>query len=318
MVRFSEHFNITPNSQSDLEFVNIRLDTDNLLFLDPSLMAVSDNELFRRWNEIIGDFFNTALGYYNAGDTDSARGIFKSSQESNEIFLGYSKGAPGGNGNTEDSLVKVFDYLLNEELLDVGIVNGIEDCYIFVPRFGPDFFSDLIASFLKKELILFTIEQCNIHGIERTFELEKPYWDDITHSGLNFTEMVPEYNGNPIVLIPKKIIVKDYLYSPERYLSDIVSVWRQESHRDGNTELHRNRTEGKPFVSKEILREKEIKDNNLTDKEYLIQMTRENVDLIQLFRDNILHAQRGTNSGELTDDELEDLIKNSYEVEEVL
>lgn len=313
MVRFSEHFNIRANRQSDLEFVDIRIDTDNLLFLDPTLMAVSDNQRIRGWNGIIQDFFNTTLNYYNSGRQDLARRLFNSSKESNEIYLGYSVGEPGGNGNTEDSLSKVFDYILQERLLEDGVIDRIDDFYVFVPRFGRDFFSDLIASFLKRELINFTIEQCDIHGIERTVIIEKPYWNNINHSWENITEYVPEYNGKPIVLIPKEIVVKDYLYSPDRYLSEVVSIYRQEYHRDNNTDLHRQRTEGQPFVSKDVIKDKEIKGNGLTEKEYLTNMTRENIELIRRFRTNIENTQRGTNSGRLTDEELEDLIAKSYE-----
>lgn len=313
MVRFSEHFNISPNRQSDLEFVDIRIDTDNLLFLDPTLMAVSDYQQIRGWNAIIQDFFNTTLNFYNSGREDLAGQLFSSSNESNEIYLGYSVGEPGGNGNTEDSLSKVFDYLLQERLLEDGIIDRMEDFYIFVPRFGRDFFSDLIASFLKRELILFTIEQCELHGIERTVEIEKPYWDHNTHSWETHTDTVPAFNGKPIVLIPKKIVVKDYLYSPDRYLSEVVSISRQEYHRDNNTDLHKQRTEGQPFASKEAIKDKEIRENDLTEKEYLTHITRDNIELIQRFRANIENTQRGTNSGHLTDEELEDLIAKSYE-----
>ena len=317
MVRFSEHFSITPNQQGDLEFVDVRLDTDNQLFLDPTVMAVSRNERFRNWYSIVQSFIATTLTYYENGDLPLAQAIFNSSNESNEIFLGYSTSSPRGNGNTETSLTEVFNYVVREGILGGGIVERVEDLSIFVPKFGPDYLSDLVASLLKRELILFTVEQCAKHEINRTVELERPFWNHNSRSWETITEMLPATpDGRPIVLVPKDIVVAEYAYSPLKYLSDIVAIRRQEYHRDNDTDLHKRREIENGFVNKKLIYQEEIKEEGLTRKQYLIIRTREEVDQIRRFRDRIRNTQQGTNGGRMTDEELQEFIANSYVTQE--
>lgn len=312
-MRFSEHFNITPNHQRDLEFLDIRLDTDNLLFIDPTIMAVSRNQRDVRWHDKIQSFITTVLNYYRNGDTDAARALFNYSQESNEIFLGYTKGKPEGNGNSEESLDEVFRFAHNQRLLEEGLIERVEDLHIFVPKFGPDSLSDLVASLIKEELIQFTIEQCERYNIQRTIELTKPTWNHTQNRWETITAMLPEDDlGKPIVLIPKGVITSRYAYDPRKYLSEVIAVNRQAYHRDNETDLHNRRLKTDGFVSKKMIYQEEISDEGLTDKEYLIIQTLEDITQIQTFRNNIRTTQRTTNGGRMSDMELEDFLRVSY------
>lgn len=316
-MRFTEHFEEefknVPTHQRDLEFLDIRLDTDNRLFIDPTIMAVSRNQRDTRWHNKIQSFITSALNHYRNGDTESARALFNYSQESNEIFLGYTKGLPRGNGNSEESLDEVFRFALNQRLLDEGLIERVEDLQIFIPKFGPDSLSDLVASLIKQELIQFTIEQCNLHGIQPTIELTKPTWNQSQNRWDTVTAMLPGDNrGKPIVLIPKKVVTMNYAYDPKNYLSSVIAVKRQEYHRDNETDLHNRRLRTGGLVSKKMIYQEEIKDEGLTEKEYLINRTLDDVTQIQTFRTNIRTTQRTTNGGSMTDMELEDFLRNSY------
>lgn len=316
-MRFSEYFEIRPNNQRDLEFVDIRIDTDNYLFIDPTIMAISQNERDIAWHEKVQSFVETALGFYRDENIPEARAIFNSSNESNEIFLGYSIGSPRGNGNSENSLDEVFTYVNNQRLIMEGLIERVEDLGLFVPKFGPDSLSDLVASLLKKELIEFTIEQCEIHGIDRTVELRKPFWNHEERNWGTVTEMLPaNEDGRPIVLIPKGIVTRSYAYDPRNYLSDVVLVRRQQHHRANETELHSRRYRDEGVVSKKLIYEAEVSEEGLTRKEYLINMTLEDTTMIDAFRDNVRNTQLGTNGGRMTDEELEEYINESYGTEE--
>lgn len=315
-MRFSEHFNLPYHHQRHFDFVNIRIDNDNKLFIDPTRMAVENNQWFRECTEIVQDFFHTIFNLYRSGETERAREYFRSSGESNEIFLGYTDGFPRGNGNSEESLIKVFDFVHQEGLLNDQIVGRLEDFHIFVPAFGSDLLSDLVASLIKNELVKFTQEQCRLHNIPLTIPLRRPYWNAETHSWDNLDEMLPEVSGNAIVLIPKEMAVASYLYDANSYWKQAVSVWRQRRHQEENTSLHRTRPENKEFVSKKEIRRVEIKEEHIIEKQYLVNMTRQNRDMIVEFRSNIENTQRGTNSNKMDDDQLEDFIDKSYELGE--
>jgi hypothetical protein len=315
-MRFSEYFNLPSHHQRNYEFVNIRIDSDNELFIDPTRIAVQNSQWAMECTTIIQDFFHTIFDFYNKGETERAREFFGSSGESNEIFLGYTKGFPRGLGNSQESLTKIFDYVHQEGLLNDQIVGRLEDFHIFVPDFGPDLLSDLIASLIKYKLVKFTQEQCQLHGIPLTIQLIRPYWNVKTHRWETFEELLPEISGNAIILIPKESVVRSYLYNSNKYWLQVVSIWRQRRHQEENSVLHRARPENKEFVSKKELRRVEIKEQLLPEKEYLVNMTRQNSVMIEEFRRNIDNTQRGTHSNKIEDDELEVFIENSYDLAE--
>ncbi|MGJ7920942.1 hypothetical protein [Neobacillus sp. LXY-4] len=315
-MKFSEKFGLENHSQSNFAFVNIRIDRDNQLFIDPTRIAAEDGEWFQNCSIIIQDFFNTIFDLYSEGETETARDYFQSSGESNELFLGYTRGFPRGNGNSEESLAKVFDYVQMQGLLEDVIVGRLEDFYVFVPDFGEDLLSDLVASLIKSELVSFTQEQCEIHNIDLTYDFRFHYWDHINHNWEVTLERLPSFDGHPVVLVPKQILVSKYLYSAQRYWTQVVSIWRQRIHRDEETVLHQNRPVNEDFASKKEIRRAEINEHLITEKQYLVNMTRENPQMIVNFRVNINNTQRGNNSNKMNDEELERFIDASYELAE--
>lgn len=66
-------------------------------------------------------------------------------------------------------------------------------------------------------------------------------------------------------------------------------------------------------LQKKIARS-EIKEQGITEKQYLVNMTRENPDMIIRFRNNINNTQRGTNSNKMSDEDLDQFIETSYEL----
>ncbi|WP_394542157.1 hypothetical protein [Priestia aryabhattai] len=315
-MKFSEKFQLNNHSQSNFEFANIRIDRDNKLFIDPTRIAAEEGAWFQNCNQIVQDFFNTIFDLYNEGQTDEARDYFQSSGESNELFLGYTEGFPRGNGNSEESLAKVFDYVQNQGLLDDVIVGRLEDFHVFVPDFGEDLLSDLVASLIKAELVSFTQQQCAVHNIDLSVEFTFHHWNTVNHTWEIMVERLPDYDGYPIVLVPKQILVAKYLYSANKYWTQVVSIWRQNKHREEESALHQNRPNNEEFASKKEIRRVEINEQMLTEKQYLVNMTRENREMIVNFRNNINNTQRGGNSNKMDDEELERFIEASYELVE--
>ncbi|MFZ7805580.1 hypothetical protein [Bacillus thuringiensis] len=312
-MKFSEKFELKIHNQSNFDFANIRIDRDNKLFIDPTRISAEDRGWFQKCDLIIQDFFNTIFDLYSKGETDEARKNFQSSGESNELFLGYTEGFPRGNGNSAESLAKVFEYVHKQGLLDDVIVGRLEDFFVFVPEFGEDLLSDLVASLIKGELVLFTQEQCEIHDIPLSVNFEFHYWNHVNHRWELKTEQLPGYNGYPIVLVPKDIIVSKYLYSSNRYWTQVVSIWRQRKHLEENSTLHQNRPKYEKFASKKDIKNLEVNETSITEKQYLVNMTRENPAMIISFRNNITHTQRGTNSNKMSDEDLEKFIQDSYQ-----
>jgi hypothetical protein len=71
MIRFSEHFALEL-TQPQLDFVDIPVDEDLPVFLDPFAISLYKDELSERCNAAIVDFFETAISSIRSGDTSRA------------------------------------------------------------------------------------------------------------------------------------------------------------------------------------------------------------------------------------------------------
>ncbi|MDX6154484.1 hypothetical protein, partial [Marinococcus sp. PL1-022] len=165
----------------------------------------------------------------------------------------------------------------------------------------------------------FTIRQSDLNNIPRNNEFHYAFWNSIDHQWQRETQFVPEVwdedagRMKPLLLLPKRLVVKKFLIGPEEYLMKVVITWRQEVHRDMNSDIHRNRTEGQRFAKKDLIRDEEVTNEGRSVKDYLIEQTRTNTDLIETERDRIYNIQRGTNSNKLDDEDWENYFSEEEE-----
>ena len=135
---------------------------------------------------------------------------------------------------------------------------------IFVKSFSEDRLSDLLVSLLKKELILYSLEQARLHGLKISNEVQRfDYWDSESHEWATFESqyvLAPNENGveELLILVPKSVVSKRFLVNPSRYISVIFQhLQLMEKYQ---------RTNGTPKSQKE-LRESEIVANYQKDKD---------------------------------------------------
>lgn len=307
-MKISEFFKLDSHRQSNFDFIDLKVDQDNRLFLDPA--RVEAETKYKSWSDKMQDFHNTVFSFYDKDEKQKAKELFVHSKESNEFRLGYSTGKPRGKGNSKDSLGKVFDFIEKEGLFDTKIVGGCKDFPVFIPGFDRDLMSDLVVSILKSELVDFTIEQCTKHGIKRRNRVTFEYWDSITHKWEIRTERLPEIkNGNepgkPIIFLPKELVVRKYLYSVEGYLSKALLVWEQKEHKEKNTDLYKENASKQGVLSKKKIEQHDRVSRGLTRKEYALDKTKTNEEIIIEYRKDSINSQLGTNSNKMTDEELE-------------
>lgn len=317
-MRFSNYFELKNLSQKDFDFIDIRVDWDNKLFIDPTrIEAEADIDPFSAdCDNIILDFFNIVLDLYEGKSIDEARSNLVYSGESNEIFLGYTEGFPQGSGNSEEELAEIFNYIHTNELISKGLIGRIEDMHVFIDKFGCDKMSDLIASLIKKKLVEFTIQQCEKHNIVREYKLTKKYWNHFSHQWGEFTELVPSVKGihgnyYPVVLVPKRYVVNEYLYDSNKYWEKIVSLRRQHYHKSERTTLYINKSNNRGQLNKKDILEYESQGRSL--KEYLIDYTVEDLTAIDSFRQGIKNTQRSNENNALSDHELDLIIDDTLQ-----
>jgi hypothetical protein len=96
-VKFSRHFQL-PQSQAELDFVDIAIDEDTTLFVDPTTFGDRDDEWSTRCHNLVVSFFQSAIDAIRSGHNDRAIALLNNLSEPNETCLGFSSARPSGRG----------------------------------------------------------------------------------------------------------------------------------------------------------------------------------------------------------------------------
>ncbi len=282
-----------------MDFVDVDTSKDVKLFLDPLLLS----DGFRN---IVNDFVNTVYKMYTLGNKAGAFQLFSHSKECNAIHFGYSESNSKGTGVSMKMLDQFFGYVyksvgrIKEKLLTPIAMP------IFVKSFSEDRLSDLLVSLLKKELILYSLEQARLHGLKISNEIQRfDYWDSESHEWATFESqyvLAPNENGveELLILVPKSVVSKRFLVNPSRYISVIFQhLQLMEKYQ---------RTNGTPKSQKE-LRESEIVANYQKDKDksYILDMTLLSPEYYEAYYDNSI---RFSDNKSLNDEELIEILTN--------
>lgn len=304
-------------NQEDLDFVNVDTGFDSKLYIDPSRIHLSEGKWFQECSEVIINFFDYVLSLYSENRVNEAEDLFDYAHEPNETCLGQSRSQPGGRGSSPDKLKSIFDEMHKAGMVRDGLIKKPMDLCVFVEDFAEDRMSDLVTNLIRGQLAKYTVDQCNSLGIPltsdkrelgMTWDLHSQTWAPVISEALTIDDRV-------ILLVPKEIIVKKYLYSVDKYLSKYVLEQRQKEHLEQDTSLVRSRYSStlnkmiKIKPKKATLKEKEISDEGLTYKEYARNITRDRLDLIERFRTEIYRSLSILNSNKLSDEEIEAVVK---------
>lgn len=280
-----------------MDFVDVDTSKDVKLFLDPLLLS----DGFRN---IVNDFVNTVYKMYTLGNKAGAFQLFSHSKECNAIHFGYSESNSKGTGVSMKMLDQFFGYVyksvdrIKEKLLTPIAMP------IFVKSFSEDRLSDLLVSLLKKELILYSLEQARLHGLKISNEVQRfDYWDSESHEWATFESqyvLAPNENGveELLILVPKSVVSKRFLVNPSRYISVIFQhLQLMEKYQ---------RINGTPKSQKE-LRESEIVANYQKDKDksYILDMTLLSPEYYEAYYNNSI---RFSDNKSLNDEELIEIL----------
>ncbi|RSJ62474.1 hypothetical protein [Streptococcus gordonii] len=279
--------------QVGLDFVDVDTSKDVKLFVDPLLLP-------DRFSYIANDFVKTVYKIYKLGDKSGALKLFSHSKECDAVHLGYSSNKSKGTGVSMQMLDQFFGYIYKS-------VDTIKDKLltplampIFVKKFSEDRMSDLLVSLLKKELILYSLEQAKLHGLKISEEAACfDYWNVDKHEWSSFKSqyvLAPKEGDveELLILVPKSIVSKRFLVNPSRYISVIFQ------HLQSSEEYQR--TNGTPKTKKE-LRESEIVANYQKDKDksYILDKTLVSPEYYEAYYNDSI---RFSDNKSLTDEEL--------------
>ncbi|MFJ1744015.1 hypothetical protein ACIOG4_35735 [Streptomyces microflavus] len=225
----AEHFSIG----APVDFVDVHVDRDNRLYVDPSAIrfwAKNGNAWAGEAYASICEFFDKFLERIlssSASENRSAREMLWQFHEPWETRLGMSAVGFSGSGASEELGDAIWDSLQSNPLctLRVPILKRLEDIPLFVPKIADDRVSDLTTRLIFRDLAKFTRAQMELHPSLNSLASDSEFqvWDAGSGSWSKETINLPhvkidgDSERRPLLLVPKIAVHRNLRMGPSKY-----------------------------------------------------------------------------------------------------
>lgn len=224
--KISSYFNLN-KAQSELEFLDVRLDTDVRLFIDPTSFPLLDNDWGLECTSLIRGYFQKVINYIKQGNKKGALALLSFLNEPNETHLGFSKRRSIGKGLGIDRAIKLYDSLVESEVVNSGLLEDLEETAFMIDGIGPDMISDIVTNIIRGKLIEYTQEMCQKYEIPTSL-VSSGYVLNLDNERWEKTEVwLPgpkSRNGHyeKLLLVPKDIVRRSPSYEAEKFNYDNI------------------------------------------------------------------------------------------------
>lgn len=283
-------------SQFELDFVDVDIDGDLPLFIDPIYISKANTPMINKMYSTLNNFFDYLMELINIGNITEARNIFLNLNEVNDIHLGLSKEKARGNGIGEIYQKDIFNNILLTAQKHEGLLNQIQDIKIFVQGIDRDRISDMVANIIRKELIEYTKQQCDINNISLTPGVQTGFfWNADKKAWDNTLDDMLIIDGKRIILVPRLIVSYAKEYTASKFVQHFALNYLQEQNIMNNTSLVQRYTNKKGktriWVTKKSIRKKEKEDGRKIDKEWIANFAQKNPKIFNDFGEQIRKAK---------------------------
>lgn len=289
-MRVSEYFSLGL-TQPSLDFVDVHIDRDTPLFIDPRSLAQLETPWANACISSVQSFFDAVLGKIALGDNAAAIDLLSYLREPNETHLGLSSKRSRGNA-LGDELAEEFELALSKSAAaKSGLISDLEDTALFVEGIGRDRISDITTNIIRKQLIEYTQDMCRFYQIPLTPHVASGFaWDNRTGQWHALHSEMPTPGDELLLLVPKAVVRLEMHVNAEHYFRhDILNflVSRENAASSLNTAVKKKR-KTKVAVEKKY-REKYNTGRPGTAKRINTAISAENPELRDSYR-----AQRAT------------------------
>lgn len=312
-MHISENFNLPIHGHKDIDFIDIDTENDTNLYLDPYVIQALENGFCRQARIAIDSFFHELFWACKNDNIKRITDLLTYANEPNETNLGMKRKSKYGKGSTATKLTELFCGFYHTVSMNPLADNYSTELCVFMKNFDKDKMSDLITNIIRNLLYEFTMEQCKKWKIEVSPSI-KPignYWDpnECTWKKLYGTPLL--INNKSILLVPKIITRKRYVFNVERYIKQYALRVLQEQHLLEKSDMcHikqlKKGTKVEPPTIQELY-EHEVYGNN--HKDYALEHSANNQKLEDLFIKETLEEIRD-GLGSINDNRLDTIVYN--------
>lgn len=255
-MRISEYFKLG-KTQPFLGFVDVRLDTDIPVFLDPTAIKSLNSTWGQECASLIQYYFESVLKRIKSEDHNGARILVSSLTERNEFHLGFSSGISRGRGFGAKSAVTVWGALSQSLAAKSGLLKDLEDTCLLIEGIGRDMISDAVSNIIRGPLIKYTQDMCRYYGIPLTHAVSSgPMWNLNTERWESEYVSLPMTSYGKVILVPKIAVRHRQSYEHTEYYNDYLLPAMQSEELAANTGLVELLKNGNRRVTKKSLKEK--------------------------------------------------------------
>ncbi|MFD8246928.1 hypothetical protein [Nocardia sp. NPDC059691] len=256
MVRVSEYYGLS-GDQGTLDFVDVEIDRDTLLFIDPSVIASIDGPWEHACISAIQSFFQEVIDCIKAGDKDKAKSLLSHLSEDNSTRLGYSKRNRGSGVGSKLS-EEFFTELSASDAVHSGLISDIEDTALLIEGVGEDRISDVVTNIIRNLLIEYTQAAAAYYGIPLKNSIAvPPYWGANKRQWVSRYFDLPVAGKSPLILVPKSIVRRLLFINPGEYYSHYVLTYLMDDEVRRQSPLVRVfKTQNKQYVTKKDVAKK--------------------------------------------------------------
>ena len=170
MTTVTEHYGIS----GEVPFLDVHVDRDNLVFLDPSAIRNDHSPRGRAAYGQLRTLFTevvTAARSNDAADHARGRELLRHMHEPNETRMGMSQGGAHGKGFGNELSDNFWDELRANPACQNAVLERLEDTRVFLGHVGDDRISDMTTRIIFNVLAEFTQEMMDMYPALRALSL---------------------------------------------------------------------------------------------------------------------------------------------------
>ena len=209
MANISTYFDLKVK-QKDLDFIDVKLNDDNLLFIDPRLIEKTPNNVISPMADCLYKFFVNLMIAISNSNAKTTNQLLSGVSEPSETRLGYGHNNSNGRSAGPEIKKNFVNSIKNNPVIKSRQIQNFSDVSFFVPNMGPDRVSDITTKIIKNYLILFTQKQCKKLSIPVKSILQEDILNDSDLTWSNKNVELPIFDDNkkdrPIIFVPKNIV----------------------------------------------------------------------------------------------------------------
>ena len=220
---FSTEFKIERKKKDD--WFDPILSTDTKLFIDPFLIFDSNHDFFINTHQKTIEFFNLAFNIASISKPNKSdiryRQLLSMMKfpEVEEVCLGYASRGTGGSGSGGGFSKMIVESIFESINMGITNFNHFEEIGLFNEGFGCDRISDMTATLLKKEIVLYTQEISRRHNIPTT---------KIKISQYEFDSKFKRWKDKDVELPLNPFTKKAILLVPNKFLRELPTISAEE------------------------------------------------------------------------------------------